>query len=299
MACLVILAVLGITSCKPGGGELQAEIDQLRQLAAKGEMAELADLLDRSMVKIPAGDFKMGSQSGYEDEQPQRQIFLDAFQIDRYEVTNAQYWRFLLATQGRAPQNWLEADFPAGQGDWPVTGISWSEASAYCQWAGKRLPSEAEWEKACRGWDANTYPWGDNWELDWANTGLQVTEFWPATVEGIWELLEVSSTNQDYPHPEPVGSYPQGASAYGVMDMVGNASEWVQDWYSWQGYQDIEQRNPVGSGPPWNHSLRGSGWVDKEGEQHLVEDLSRCAKRNSAHTSNDPRLGFRCAMSIK
>lgn len=292
---LVILAALSVVSCKPGKGCVQAEIDQMRRLAAKGDMDELANTLDRSMVKIPAGEFTMGSQSGNKDEQPPRQIYLDPFQIDRYEVTNAQYRRFLLETGGRAPQHWAATDYPAGQGDWPVTGVSWLEASAYCQWVGKRLPSEAEWEKACRGRDANRYPWGDEWEPGKANTGLQGAAFWPATVEDIWRLLEANAADYDDPHPSPVGSYPRGASAYGVMDMAGNASEWVQDWYNWQGYQDIAQYNPVGSGPPWNHSLRGSGWVDKEGEQHLVKDLSRCAKRNSAHTSNDPRLGFRCA----
>jgi len=237
----------------------------------------------------------MGSQSGYEDEQPQRKIYLDSFQIDRYEVTNAQYRRFLLATDGRAPQNWLGTDLPAGQGDWPVTGVSWSEASAYCQWADKRLPSEAEWEKACRGRQGNGYPWGNEWKPGMANTGLDEASYWPDNIEEIWPLLDISSARKNYPRPRPVGSYPQGMSSYGVMDMAGNASEWVLDWYNWQGYQDLAQHNPIGEQPSWNHSLRGSGWVDRDGEQGLVEDLSRCAKRNSSHTSNDPRLGFRCA----
>lgn len=299
MVRLVILAVLGIDSCKPGGGEIPAEIDQLRQLAAKGDMEELANLLDQSVVEIPAGEFIMGSPAGYEDEQPQRQIYLDAYQIDRYEVTNAQYRRYLRATGGRAPQHWLGSYFHAGQGDWPVTGVSWSEANAYCHWAGKRLPSEAEWEKACRGQEGNQYPWGNEWEPEMANTGLEQASFWPGSIQEIWLLLVVTSADENYPQPKPVGSYPHGVSIYGVMDMAGNASEWVLDWYNWQGYQDVAQRNPIGAGPPWNHSLRGSGWVDRAGEQGMVADLSRCARRNSSHTLEDPRLGFRCAKAVE
>jgi formylglycine-generating enzyme required for sulfatase activity len=241
----------------------------------------------------------MGSQLGAGDEQPQRQIYLDGFQIDRFEVTNAQYRRFVLATGARVPQNWSKGDIPAGQADWPAIGVSWAEANAYCIWAGKRLPSEAEWEKACRGPAGFMYPWGNAWEAGRANTGLDQASHWPASLEDIWLLLDPSATDDGYPQPKPVGSYPQGASAYEVLDMSGNAAEWALDWYNWQGYWDMPERNPLGSAPPWNHSLRGSSWVDRDGEQGLVKDLSRCTKRNSSHTANDPRLGFRCARSLE
>jgi formylglycine-generating enzyme required for sulfatase activity len=254
-------------------------------------------VLDGSMVRVPAGEFTLGSLADHEDERPPRQIYLDAFDIDRYEVTNAQYRRFLLASGGRSPQHWSDQEYPPGQMDWPVTGVSWAEAEAYCTWAGKRLPSEAEWEKACRGPEGSIYPWGDGWDAQRLNTGIHLPLLWPSSVEDIWRLLGPIPAGEDYPHPASVGSYPQGASAYGVLDMAGNATEWVLDWYNWQGYQDLPERNPVGLGPPWNHSVRGSAWVDTDGQQYLVEDLSRCSKRNSSHTSNDPRLGFRCARS--
>lgn len=281
-----------------GGLGLEDEIALLRWLARAGETEGLAEVFDRSMVMIPEGEFILGSQVGHADESPPRRIYLDSFEIDRYEVTNVQYRRYLRMTGGGLFRNWVSTGFLTERADWPVTGVSWLEAGAYCAWAGKRLPSEAEWEKACRGLQGNKYPWGDTWEPARANNGLQGSSFWPLALEDIWSLLDARSVDEDYPQPQPVGSYPQGVSAYGVLDMVGNASEWVLDWYNWDGYQDLPSRNPVGSEPPWNHSVRGSGWVDRDGEQNLVADLSRCAKRNSSHTSNDPRLGFRCARPV-
>ena len=292
----LVFTALYLVSCTAGDDELQAEIARLRRLAAAGDVAALADMIDHSMVTIPAGDFTMGSPSGPADEQPQRQIYLDAFSIDRYEVTNAQYQRFALATGARTPEHWVGVDYPPWQADWPVTGVSWKEAMSYCTWASKRLPSEAEWEKACRGPQASIYPWGNTWNPDLTNTGSDRSMLWPPSVEAIWLLLLAPPGGAVGPHPQPVGSYPQGASAYGVLDLAGNASEWVLDWYSWQGYENLPLHNPVGVSPLWNHSLRGSGWVDRDGEQERVADLSRCARRNSAHTSNDPRLGFRCAV---
>lgn len=285
------------TACKPRS--MKSEIAYLRQLAAAGDIDRLAKVLDTSMVLIPAGVFTLGSEQGDYDERPQRQVYLDAYKIDRFEVTNAQYRRFVLAAGVRTPQHWTGSEYPAGQADSPVTGVSWSEASAYCEWVGKRLPSEAEWEKACRGPDMYIFPWGNMWDPERANTGIECSARWPPTVEAIWQLLEADLPGDACPHPMPVGSLPQGASTYGVLDMAGNATEWVLDWYNWQGYEDLPGRNPVGSGPPWNHAVRGSAWTDKQGEQHLVEDLSRCSKRNSSHTSNDPRLGFRCARPLE
>jgi formylglycine-generating enzyme required for sulfatase activity len=291
-------AALFASACQRAIPDAQSELEELRRLAAAGDFDRLAELLDHSVISIPTGEFNMGSSSGPADEQPERRIYLDAYQVDRYEVTNAQYRRFVLASGARPPQHWQGDHFPAGQADWPVSGVSWQEASNYCEWAGKRLPSEAEWEHACQGPDEFIYPWGDEWEAQKANTGFELAGQWPPTVEAIWKLLAASPTKETYPHPQPVGSFPQGASAYGVMDLAGNASEWMLDWYNWQGYQELPARNPLGGGPPWNHSVRGSGWVDKHGEQDLAAELSRCARRNSSHTSNDPRLGFRCGSSI-
>jgi formylglycine-generating enzyme required for sulfatase activity len=102
------------------------------------------------------------------------------------------------------------------------------------------------------------------------------------------------------PHPslpglEPVGAYPDGASPFGAFDLAGNASEWVADWYNWADYASLPAENPISTGPPWNHVVRGSAWFDRRGQQGLIPDLSRCAKRNSSHSYDDPRIGFRCA----
>lgn len=294
---IVLFANILATACKTRTVEF--EITRIRQLAAIGDIEKLAEALDSSMALIPAGVFTLGSEQGADDERPLREIYLDAYKIDRFEVTNAQYRRFVLSTGTRAPQHWTGSEFPAGQSDSPVIGVSWSEANAYCEWVNKRLPSEAEWEKACRGPDMNIFPWGDTWDPRRANTGTKHSTNWPPTVEGIWYFLEADLSNDENPHLMPIGSYPLGASPYGVLDMAGNATEWVLDWYNWEGYEDLPARNPVGDAPPWNHVVRGSAWVDKQGEQYLVADLSRCSKRNSSHTSNDPRIGFRCAHSIE
>jgi formylglycine-generating enzyme required for sulfatase activity len=141
--------------------KLANEVCLIREAAASGDWVRLADALDRQMATVPAGDFLMGSDRGRADERPQRLVYLDAFEIDRYEVTDAQYRRFLQTTAQAPPPHWQNGLYPPGRADYPVVGVSWTEADAYCRWAGKRLPTEAEWEKACRGADARIYPWGD------------------------------------------------------------------------------------------------------------------------------------------
>ena len=199
----------------------------------------LARALDRNMVYVPEGEFAMGSALGDLDERPQRVVHLDSFEIDRYEVTNVQYRRFLLASGGDGPRrwpgrylhlrferapDWSGSRFPPGEAMYPVAGIRWQEAAEYCAWVNKRLPTEAEWEKAARGTDGRVYPWGNAWSVGRANTDD----------EGV-----------HYTHP--VGSYPSGASPYGALDMAGNVWEWVSDLYDQQYYSWAAERNPRGS----------------------------------------------------
>ena len=175
------------------------------------------------MVTIPGGGFQMGSdlvdtegkgtefgmaKPLYLDEHPKHEVRLPTYFIDRYEVTNAAYQKYLDATQARPPRTWTNGVLPPGRERYPVTDINWYEADAYCRWAKKRLPTEAEWEKAARGVDAREYPWGNEWDGKKANTG-------EAGVGGI----------------APVGSFPGGRSPYGVEDMAGNVWEWPADWY--------------------------------------------------------------------
>ncbi|MEA3459628.1 MAG: SUMF1/EgtB/PvdO family nonheme iron enzyme, partial [Chloroflexota bacterium] len=181
------------------------------------------------MVFVPAGAFLMGSEEGREDEKPMREVYLDGFCIDRYEVTNAKYAEFLNAIDGHVgrcgghdcadtkdedPDSHLFYDYrlgrymvEAGYEDHPVIKVSWYGAKAYCEHHGKRLPTEAEWEKAARGTDRGRYPWGDEFDARKLNSDCRIGD------------------------TTPVGSFPEGASPYGAYDMAGNVWEWVADWY--------------------------------------------------------------------
>jgi len=155
------------------------------------------------MVLVPAGEFVMGSEAG-PSERPVRRVFLDAYYIDTYEVTNGLYGKFLQATRRHEPRYWKDAR--VNDPNQPVVGVTWYDAEAYCHWSGKRLPTEAEWEKAARGTDGRISPWGNQWDSARAST----------SDGGSGKL-------------SPVGSYEAGKSPYGAYDMAGNVWEWVAD----------------------------------------------------------------------
>jgi gamma-glutamyl hercynylcysteine S-oxide synthase len=177
-------------------------VDEAQRLLSKDEWLELD-----SMIKIPDGPFVMGSSSERADPQdrPQHTVKSLAYWIDKYPVTNAQYARFVAATGHRPPLHWKDGKIPQGELMRPVTMVTWYDATAYAKWAGKRLPTEVEWEKAGRGTDGRRWPWGDKMEPDRLNTYYNVG----------------SATN--------VNAYPKGASQYGVMDLAGNVDEWTAD----------------------------------------------------------------------
>jgi len=195
------------------------------------------------MVLVPAGEFTMGSDDGGANEKPAHQVYLDAFWIDVYEVTNALYKKCVDVGKCQPPGSLSSARqdsyFGNSQFDnYPVTYIGWDDAKGYCEWAGKRLPTEAEWEKAARGTDARVYPWGDQWDGNKANVEQRVGD------------------------TTSVGSYPAGASPYGALDMTGNVWEWVADWYDSSYYAVSPSRNPPGPAAGQYRTLRGGGWVD-------------------------------------
>jgi formylglycine-generating enzyme required for sulfatase activity len=244
------------------------------------------------MICVPAGEFLMGStgadRKAGEDEKPQHTVYLDAFWIDRTEVTNAQYVRFLNALGGHAgtcggrdcAETQVEDKYShllrqdgryvveSGFGDHPATQVSWYGAQTYCEWAGARLPAEAEWEKAARGSDGRSYPWGnESPDCDKEQYG----DCGGATV--------------------PVGSRPAGASPYGVLDMAGNVWEWVADWYEASYYSRSPARNPQGVNSGVDKVFRGGSWG-------YPPAFTRTAER----ASNSPtyagfNVGFRCADS--
>ncbi|MBI4862196.1 MAG: SUMF1/EgtB/PvdO family nonheme iron enzyme [Candidatus Riflebacteria bacterium] len=213
------------------------------------------------MMKIPAGEFLMGSTDGGDDERPPHRVYLEQFFIDRYEVTNRLYRKFLQATKHRAPKSWADNHGD----DQPVVNVSWDDAEAYCTWAGKRLPTEAEWEKAARGGlEGKPYPWGDQ------------------TPAGRACCKHGIGMNR----PQRVGSYP--SNGYGVNDMAGNVWEWCADWYKKGYYGESLLKNPRGPGSGEKRVLRGGSWSD-------LESGSRCASRNSLDpTKRNRSTGFRC-----
>ena len=269
----------------------------------------LATAVADVMVIVPAGEFLMGSPAGsdgFDDEQPQRRVFVSAFWIDRLEVTNAAYHRFVQATGHRAPGNanpavtlWEQNAPIAGIDQHPVVNVSWEDASAYCRWIGKRLPTEAEWEKAARGTDGRRYPWGNEWDLMKANSASYWAERTVEFASGAeWEAFWVKGEGARISKAKgikgevltlPVGSFPAGASPYGLLDTAGNAGEWVQDWFDPNYYQSASLSDPPGPAKGAVKAMRGGSW--------LKPALSlRTSDRDWGTIDSRPSgTGFRCA----
>ena len=239
-------------------------------------------------VLIPQGAFIMGtdieafygtalanSEHAKLDEAPMHVRFLEAYFIEQYPVTNAEYAAFVRETNHRPPPHWKNGDFASEDANLPVVHVSWYDSNQYAQWAGKRLPTEAEWEKACRGPDGRIYPWGNTFVPDESES----TET-PA------ETLQILTAS-----PTPVGIRPATVSPYGIGDAAGNVWEWTADWY--QLYSD-PKRKQLKQGMDDNHkSLRGGSWL--EVRDGTAERYFRCANRLHAppdYTAGN--IGFRC-----
>ncbi|MCX7918728.1 MAG: bifunctional serine/threonine-protein kinase/formylglycine-generating enzyme family protein [bacterium] len=218
------------------------------------------------MVVVPAGEFIMGSNSGQPYEQPEHRVYLDTYLIDMYEVSNQQYKAFIDATGFPAPSGWQNRMYPAGQSNYPVTNITWAEASAYANWVGCRLPTEAEWEKAARGTDGRMYPWGNQF------------------IENVCNYV-----GANYHAPVPVGIYPKGRSPYGCYDMAGNVAEWTADIFRpYAGNTVIDSRVFV----PDNFVIRGGAFNSPK------EDLRSSARGLMHITKKSPSVGFRTVKSL-
>jgi formylglycine-generating enzyme required for sulfatase activity len=267
------------------------EVSLLRWLESRERWDDLILVLNHSSVDIPAGSTTMGSAIGPANEMPQRLVELDAFAIDRYEVTNLQYAAYLSVSDAPTPEHWQDGTYPQGTAVHPVVGVSWSDAQAYCAHVGKRLPTEAEWERTCRGPEGDTYPWGEGWQSDRA----VVAQFELDDPDDAWAWL-ASGTGPA--SPAPVGDPPAGVSSEGVCNLAGNAAEWMADWYDPEAYATLPDENPLGEGPPWQHSVRGGSWLFRHAQTDLVEEYSRCAARSASHSDDDPRIGFRCAGAV-
>lgn len=251
------------------------------------------------------GSDKSKDADAYEDELPQRTVYLDAYWIDQTEVTNVMYEKFIQDSgytttaeeegwayvfennEGWQPVEGANWRYPFGSDNtWesrkshPVIQLSWYDAQAYCKWAGRRLPTEAEWEKAARGIDGRIYPWGNN-----PPTGSLVN-FADSNTNFDWSA---KSIDDGYANTSPVGTYPKGASYYGTLDMAGNVWEWVADWFDAEYYGNSPVANPTGSRTGEYRVLRGGSWSNEP-------FYLRAADRLRGDPINRFNLvGFRCS----
>ena len=261
----VVLAILAGTWSMSA-----AQLDRLR----KSKSFMTTPPAEAPMVEIPAGEFMMGSDGSQalEDERPLHQVWVGSFSMDLHEVATARYAEFLTATHRLEPWQWNTVDL-SQHGDRPVIGVDWSDADAYCRWKGKRLPTEAEWEKSARGTDGRLYPWGNQVpRKDLANFALGARFSYSQVLM-------------------PVQSYAQGKSPYGLYHMAGNVWEWVQDWYAINYYEVSPERNPQGPEEGQFKVLRGGSWSD------LPKYLLTYGRFKLTPETRNSYTGFRCAKS--
>lgn len=310
LAGLIIVIIIGILTILARDKKELAipgwlQKDYLVPAALYGLGSEMVSEKDGMIqVYVPEGEFLMGSPEGEEDEKPPHTVWLDAFWIDKTEVTNAMFAHFIDETHYQ-PEKWQRGDgadwrHPRGSGSsvdglqqHPVVQISWNDAAAYCEWSERRLPTEAEWEKAAVGWAHNypfmnpralRYPWGDE-----AIT-RNLLNFADKNSDNM--AVADASIDDGYSFTAPVGSFPDGASPYRALDMAGNALEWTADWYDSNYYNNSPVRNPAGPDAGKAHVLRGGSW---DSDQWSVRPF----RRSEFNPDEKPGIiGFRCAASV-
>ena len=236
-----------------------------KQTVAQNQGKDVGD-----MVLIPEGSFHMGYDKRHPDEGPEHQVNLPKFYMDKFEVTNEQYKRFVELTKRPSPEYWRDREYPSGKDDHPVTYVTWVDAHDYCQWVNKRLPIEQEWEKAARGIDGRLFPWGNTFDPKKANTPQS----------------KIGDTT-------PVGNFSEGRSPFGLYDMGGNVWEWTEDW----------AKAYPGNPRPKAHYytgrykvLRGGSWVDCSFYRCGISAFTFNRGYFKPETKNRG-FGFRCAKS--
>ena len=252
------------------------------------------------LVLVPTGSFVIGSNNGDNDEKPKRKIYVNSFWIDQHELSASRFARFVIQTRYKTTAekkgwSWVwDSTLKKGRGWWkkekgaswknpkgsssdwkkipdqPVSQVTWFDANSYCSWAGREMPTEAQWERAARGDDERIFPWGN--QRDPRNANLK-------------------GKKDGYSGVSPVGSFPKGASVFGVLDMSGNVWEWVADWYASTHYQSIKLKNPLGPLKGKKKVIRGASWGSKLSWSRVSNRYSR----NRNYRNN--KIGFRCVLN--
>jgi len=226
------------------------------------------------MVLVEADDFLMGSKpnEGRPDERPQRNIFIDSYSMDIHEVSNERYLKFIKDTERKEPPNSYGKELLSkepGVENLPVVQVTWYDAVDYCRWAGKRLPTEAEWEKAARGENGNAYPWGSKLL---SNKSVNFDRNWDG-IKTLW----------------PVDEHDEASSAYGIKNMAGNVREWVADWYAPDYYQNAPIKNPSGPQTGILKVIKGGSW------HSFKSDIRSASRGKGGFALKTDGIGFRCA----
>lgn len=263
---------------QPSSGDDEPEIAKVNQQLQAVQQEELRKLVQQGitppegMVLIPAGEFLMGAEDGLPDARPMHRVYLSSYWLDKYEVTNTQY-RQCVEGGGCTPPKDRQAFDDPERAQHPVTNVTWTQARAYCEWRGKRLPTEAEWEKAARGTDGRRYPWGNSEDM----------------IKGRPRNGEIKAGANS---TEKIGSQAATVSPYGVHDLVGSVWEWVKDWYAEDFYQMSPARDPQGPLRGSFRVLRGGDWNERPLE------LRASYRSWDEMTYWGPTLGFRCAQDV-
>lgn len=258
--CTIAIVAIRVTTPKDEEGEVVAQ-----KIKTSGEPKE------NPFILIPEGEFVMGSEEGGFDEKPERRVYLDAFKINQFEVTQFNYAEFVKATGHRSPfSRYLKNIESFNDQNQPVIYVTWEDADDYCRWRGGRLPTEAEWERAAKGTKGAAWPWGSESKAIFAN---------------------FLGTDDQFHYTSSVGTFEQDKSSFGLYDVAGNVREWVQDWYEEQYYRHAPNRNPKGPEQGEMKAMRGGSWND-----------SPLSGRTSARMKmfpdyRDTTVGFRCAKS--
>jgi formylglycine-generating enzyme required for sulfatase activity len=272
--------VPGSADSEDGYTPLAAKIKQAEEGMKKAEVQLAAVTIDPEydrMVLIPAGSFQLGDRDGGAIEQPERTVALSAYRIDQYETTFAHYYAFMAATGHRKPRlaGYLgveSRDLPLLMNPFnPAVGVSWGDAMAYCVWKGKRLPTEVEWERAAKGADRRSWPWGNEPNPRWAN---------------------LVGDEDGFKYTAPVGAVRTDRSPEGVYDMTGNVMEWTADWFDERYYAVLPALDPPGPPNGKERVIRGASWNDS------IHRGRTTTRFKTDPTFRDVTIGFRCVQSV-